>query len=489
MKLLYKIPVPAIIFLLCIATRVPLLADPALMLDGDECVVALMAKHAYLGKELPLYFWGQNYGFSLIEVLFILPFYAVMGINTMAVKLAMLSLWGLGVVFLYKAMLQINNRHKVLALLFALIIILCPAWVNWSMKARGGYLTSFALSSLALYLLFYKGRINEYVRYAGLGLLLCVVYESQPFLLAGLLPLLLFIIVERGSWRSALVCMVTGVGVWALLLLAKSGVTEVYGIHPPAMTMDVIKAGISRFPEYVYNSLQGNYLFAWYQDTNSYYTSFAKIFTGLIFSVGLLGLLHLLFNRKGFGLFIAATLFIPLVLAYSLLTETMEGRYMLPLTGYTLLAVYIYMNRLNLSVPVHLGATYLVIAAAITTLMYPVRTQTMYHRQGLEESLDYLEEQNIRYVYATDCMLPWEVMFYSDEKILSRMFYFPGRYPVYDTMVDKALYAGKKTAVIGYWRAYAGLELDTIDRETQYFISTNPTKEVLEKAFQFPLGE
>ena len=69
------------------------------------------------------------------------------------------------------------------------------------------------------------------------------------------------------------------------------------------------------------------------------------------------------------------------------------------------------------------------------------------------------------------------------------MFYFPGRYPVYDTMVDKALYAGKKTAVIGYWRAYAGLELDTIDRETQYFISTNPTKEVLEKAFQFPLGE
>jgi hypothetical protein len=459
------------------------------MLDGDECVVALMAKHAYLGKELPVYFWGQNYGFSLIEVLSILPFYAVIGINTLAVKLAMLCLWGVGVVFLYKAMLQINNRYKMLALLFALIIILCPAWVNWSMKARGGYLTSFTLSSIALYLLFYKGRINEYVRFAVLGLLLCLVYESQPFWLAGLLPLVLFRIVETRRWQPALACVATAVGVWALLLLAKSGVTEVYSIHPPELSTDVIITGIKRFPEYVYQSLQGNYLFAWYQDTNSYYTSFAKIFTALIFLVGLSGLLHLLFNRKGFGLFIAATLFIPLVLGYSMLTETMEGRYMLPLTGYTLLAVYIYMNRLNLSVPVHLGATYLVVAAAITTLLFTVRTQTMYHRQALEESLDYLKEQNIRYVYATDCMLPWEVMFYSDEQILGRMFYFPGRYPVYDTMVDRALYAGEKTAVIGYWHAYAGLELDTIDRETQYFISTNPTKEMLEKAFQFPLGE
>lgn len=459
------------------------------MLDGDECVVALMAKHAYLGKELPVYFWGQNYGYSLIEVLSILPFYAVIGINTLAVKLAMLCLWGVGVVFLYKAMLQINNWHKMLALLFALIIILCPAWVNWSMKARGGYLTSFTLSSVALYLLFYKGRINEYVRFAVLGLLLCLVYESQPFWLAGLLPLLLYRMAETRRWQPALACVATAVGVWALLLLAKSGVTEVYSIHPPELTTDVIITGIKRFPEYVYKSLQGNYVFAWYQDTNSYYTSFAKIFSALIFLVGLSGLLHLLFNRKGFGLFIAATVFIPLVLGYSLLTETMEGRYMLPLTGYTLLAVYIYMNRLNLSVPVHLGATYLVLAAAITTLLFPVRTQTMYHKQGLEESLDYLRKQNIQYVYATDCMLPWEVMFYSDEQILGRMFYFPGRYPVYDTMVDRALYMGEKTAVIGYWRAYAGLELDTIDRETQYFISTNPTKEVLEKAFQFPLGE
>ncbi len=489
MKLRYKIPVPAIVFLLCILTRVPLLTDPGLMLDGDECVVALMAKHAYLGKELPVYFWGQSYGFSLIEVLFILPFYAVMGVNTLAVKLAMLCLWGIGVAFLYKAMVQINNQHKILALLFALVIILCPAWVNWSMKARGGYLTSFALSSVALYLLFYKGRINEYVRFIIVGLLVTLIYESQPFWLAGLLPLVLYRIIEKRNWKMAFACMLTSVAVWGALSFAKSGGTIIYGVHPPAMTMDVIKAGISRFPEYVYKSLQGNYIFAWYQDTNSYYTSFAKIYTVLIFLTGLLGLLHLLFNRKGFGLFIAATLFIPLVLGYSLLTETMEGRYMLPLMGYTLLAVYIYMNRLNLSVPVHLGATYLVIAAAITTLLFPVRTQTMYHRQALEESLDYLKKKDIWYVYATDCMLPWEVMFYSDEKILGRMFYFPGRYPVYDTMVDRALYAGEKTAVIGYWHGYAGLELDTIDRETQYFISTNPTKEVLEKAFQFPLEE
>lgn len=80
-------------------------------------------------------------------------------------------------------------------------------------------------------------------------------------------------------------------------------------------------------------------------------------------------------------------------------------------------------------------------------------------------------------------------MFYSNEEILCRMPYFPGRYPKYDTAVDMAFYSGANTAVIGYWRQYAGLDLDSLDFEHHYFISRNPSKELLEKAFQFPLPD
>lgn len=69
------------------------------------------------------------------------------------------------------------------------------------------------------------------------------------------------------------------------------------------------------------------------------------------------------------------------------------------------------------------------------------------------------------------------------------MFYFPGRYPKYDTAVDRAFYAGEKTALIGYWRDYAGLELDSLDFENHYYISQNPSKELLKEAFEFPLPD
>src|SRR6476661_7278135 len=81
-----------IIIAACFLSRLPLLLDPELILDGDECIVAMMAKAAYTGKGFPMFFYGQNYGFAFIEILSILPFYMLLGVGTYAVKLAMLSL-------------------------------------------------------------------------------------------------------------------------------------------------------------------------------------------------------------------------------------------------------------------------------------------------------------------------------------------------------------------------------------------------------------
>lgn len=479
-------PYVLLIILACLASRLPLLLDTSLMLDGDECVVALMAKHAYLGKELPVFFWGQNYGFSLIEVLIILPFYALLGYTTIAVKLAMLSLWTIGVVFLYKTMVAINKDKRLFAFLLTLVFILSPTWSSWSMEARGGYLTSFTFTSISLYLLFNVGKLNDTLRYTLIGVCSYIVYIAQPFWLTGLVPLITYQLFKDKE-RLPLIALCTAAIASHIAIQAFSTNTEpIYVVHPN-LEVEALLHNITRFPEYLYRSLQGNYSFSWYQDTTQYHRAYASAIRSLVFLLAIFSLLHLLFNRKGFGHFIIATVFIPLVLAYSLTTNDMQGRYLLPTLGFSLLALYIYSTRLRLSTLLNTSALIMVLIGGLSTLFFPVHFDGQSNREELSMAIDHVKKHHIKNLYATNSLLPWEVMFYSDETILCRMTHFPGRYPKYDTAVDLAFYAGEQTAIIGYWKEYAGLTLDSLDFENHYYISRNPTKELLKQAFEFPL--
>ncbi|MCB0698193.1 MAG: hypothetical protein KDC11_00005, partial [Chitinophagaceae bacterium] len=463
-----KKPVSLIIFLLSLASRIPALIRPELVLDGDECVLATMAKHAYQAKELPIYFWGQNYGFSLIEILFVLPFYAVIGINTLSVKLGMAVLWSLGNVFFYKTLTGINKENKALAIILTLILITTPAWAEWSIKARGGYITAFTLSNLSTYILF-QLNIRRYFKYPILGILIATIYKSQAFWLCGLIPLVAYHIIQEKKYLH-LATVIVSVLLMSLILASfhYQGYI-VFATNNNGFSSDFHLERLFRFPEYLYKSVQGNYFLAWYQDTRFFHKLFSKVFVLMVGILSLSGILHLLFNRKGFGLFIVSTLFIPLTICYSILPEDMQGRYMLPVTGYALLSLFIYTQRLRIETFVKV-ATAATLALSMGTVIFPVYFNGQTNKKELLESIAHLKKNGVKYVYATNCMLPWEYVFYSNEEIKGRMFYFPGRYPQYDTLVDKALYSRERTAVVGYWRDYAGLDIDSIAIETHYFI-------------------
>ena len=91
-----------LIVLLCIVTRLPQLLSDQLLLDSDECIVGLMAKHSSEGKDVQAYFYGQSYGFTLLETTTIRIFYSLFGISDIAVKMAMLLLWILGILLFFK---------------------------------------------------------------------------------------------------------------------------------------------------------------------------------------------------------------------------------------------------------------------------------------------------------------------------------------------------------------------------------------------------
>ncbi|MBL4586714.1 MAG: hypothetical protein JKX84_06630, partial [Flavobacteriales bacterium] len=138
-----------------ILSRLPMLLSENLFLDGDECIVGLMAKHFAEGNGIPLFFYGQSYGFSLFEIIPISISYSILGVSEISVKISMLCLWTLSIILFYKTLQEIGSeRNKWAPLLITMVYIFMPSFAIWSMKARGGYLTAFLLSSAVMYFLF-----------------------------------------------------------------------------------------------------------------------------------------------------------------------------------------------------------------------------------------------------------------------------------------------------------------------------------------------
>jgi len=142
-----------IVVLICIISRLPQILSPYLFLDPDESIMGLMAKHFSEGKVIPYFFYGQNYGFALIEVFIISLFYKTVGISDLSIKISMLLLWIVGVIFFYKTLKQIEpKKHGWTLMLTIFLFVLSPAWAIRSLKAHGGYITSFGLSSVVTYM-------------------------------------------------------------------------------------------------------------------------------------------------------------------------------------------------------------------------------------------------------------------------------------------------------------------------------------------------
>ena len=196
-----------LIVLLCVVSRLPQLLSDQLLLDSDECIVGLMAKHSYEGKDVQAYFYGQTYGFSMLEANTIALFYRLFGISDIVVKTAMLLLWILGILFFHQTLVQLNDKDSWLPLLIILVFIFSPAWSTWAMKARGGYLTSFLLSSIFTYLLFHKKLSKRLWIQPLLGFILIAIYECKPFWLAGLIPLWVAGLIHHEKARNGFAVM------------------------------------------------------------------------------------------------------------------------------------------------------------------------------------------------------------------------------------------------------------------------------------------
>lgn len=427
-------------------------------MDGDECIVGLMAKHLYDGKEVPVFFWGQRYGFSLVEEGAICVGYATGGMNEMSVKLAMLGLWAIGIVFFYLTLTRVSEKESYLPLLVALVYIMSPAWAVGSMKA---YLGSFMMGAIVMYIAMSQERAWTWVVAGMLIVLLCL---QQPLWMAALQPLVVYSIVKRQTVKK-LMALLSGLVICALpfMLMHKTGNAF---WSPGVFDYNIGRAAerIALVPQRVADNLKGYYFLSQVYDAPRSALVFTYIFMGVILLLLAAGVYYAITGFKSHRRYMVSVLAMLGVMAYTLLMPEYAPRYLLPLTGTVLLALFLFLDGLGRKTTIMcVGLGAMIAIGAVCMVGFRKYSCNPTTKEPLMAAIGYLEKNNVHEAYCTGSMLQWQVDFYSQEKVVCRFRPAKDRYVPYIKQVDEALAGHKPVALMGY-----SMEVPEMGRQVDY---------------------
>jgi len=482
---IYKYGVFVVIFF-AFATRLPQLLSENLFLDGDECIVGLMAKHFAEGKAIPWFFYGQSYGFSMVEVFSIRLFYAVFGMNDIAVKLAMLTLWIVGVLFFHKTLKHFETeRNKWAPLLITLAFVCMPSLAIWSMKARGGYLTAFLLTSIVIYIISTKPLTKHPFLALLVGLMIVFIYQSQPLWLAGLLPIIgyfTFINVRLKTVALQLLGILMGVMFFSVI---KSGLSQF--CSPSVVSFTNFNAETLRsIPSFVFGHLTGSYIYSQLIPSAISTRLAAFFYTVLLFATFLVLGARWFKKSSIHPLSFILALSVIANLGYLMLLGEGNYRYLLPLSGYIFLMFFFVYGRSMHQRWVNLTTCLLIVIGSIA--LYYFKNVSDVAQSSILAMKETLYAEKVHYVFCQSGLIQWQLDFYSNEEIIARYNTRVDRYPEYIQRVNKAFFdPNTDTGVIGHADSELADESEeVITIDYNYFLYKNPSRSILEKrGFEF----
>lgn len=171
------------------------------VLDGDEAVWGLMARHA-LNGELTTFYWGQGYG-GTQEVLLTAPLFAVFGTSVIAMRVVPIALTAAAAVLVWR----IGRRTigEPAAAIAAALFWVWPPYLIWkSDRAHGFYGSGLVLTALLLLLVLRLIERRSRRDTALLGLVIGLAWWQTPQVVPVALPALVFLAVRRPqAYRDA----------------------------------------------------------------------------------------------------------------------------------------------------------------------------------------------------------------------------------------------------------------------------------------------
>ena len=185
------------------------------VLDGDEAVWGLMARHL-LDGEFPTFFWGQGYGGTL-EVFPTALLFALFGTSTIAMRLVPVVLTAVAAVLVWRVGRRTVGEPA--ARVAAVLLWVWPPYLVWkSERAHGFYGSGLVLVCLVLLLAVRLAERRSRVDAALLGLVLGLGWWQTPQIVPIALPAIAWLLwrrpaVLRDAWL-ALPAAVAGALPW-----------------------------------------------------------------------------------------------------------------------------------------------------------------------------------------------------------------------------------------------------------------------------------
>jgi hypothetical protein len=492
-----------------VLVRMPQLTSPFLAIDGDEAVLGVMSLLLLDEGRFPVFFLGRRHGLSTLEALAAAGTIPVLGPTPLAIKLAMLALWLAGAAFLVLAVRAFAGRNA--ALCAAPLLACIPTWGAWSMKARGGYLTAFVLSSAALWLIAELRSKPErgWLAYASAGALFILTCAAQPFFGLALGPFLLLLRLRPSRIAAGAGGAIGALGVLVLIALQTPPQMPENSTRQPLATLLLL-------PKRLWVSISGAYYY-FLRATPGPFTYIATFAWGGL--AGLAGLRAIALSlRERRAPFLAAAIAAALLLmGMTLFVRTREDtypyRYFLPLAAIMVLLVASALGdwldqgmRRRRTALIALIALCLTSTLALTEFRrIPLAGQQHIldvpdefpEPVAIGELIDTLQARSIHHAWVVDAGLRWILLYRSGLSLTTVLAVSPERYVPFTERVVEARAQGLPTAVVGYahqWRRV--LQADSITgagdaaRGTfirdQLFFLTEPSTALLEQLLFAP---
>ena len=482
---------------IAVCSRLPQLLSPNLLLDGDECVVGLMAKHLLEGKGVPIFFYGQQYGLSTLEAAAGALAFAITAPDAMPLKLAMLGLWIAGCLLYFLAFARPYGVQR--SFLITLLFVLAPSWAVWSMKARGGYLTAFFVTGVLFYLLLRPNdSADRRLRWFAAGALTAIVYLAQPIWLAGALPVLIYRLVSSRSFFGAISCGAGLASVLILIALVAPSPEQVVGT-PPSLGNQALLGTLPNLAVKVYVNLTGSHYLGTAIDPGAFTSVSAYLWVSLLIVLTLVQLARLVLRQFDLWSHLLCLATWSTLCVFWALLGSRDARYLLPLS-----AVIAFWAGAELTdcarrsrfgervVKAFLVGMLIFGAVSMTEFRHffflrPQFANAVSEAERLEAVIHHLQANGVRHAFSVNALLQWQISFYSRETIIARWTHRMDRYPPYIRDIDNALTAGEIVAIVGYVGAMRGLDKELTSTEAiatigdRYFVYVGPSKELLKR--------
>jgi hypothetical protein len=489
---------PAILLglILIAVTRWPHIAGPGAILDGDEAILGLMAKHLSEGARLSWYFYGQNFGVTIIENLTASAFFLVFGISAISLKASTLFLWIGGWLLFVCGVRRLAGTSA--ALVAGYLLLSAAAWGLWPTLARGYHVGGFAIAQLCFWLV--AGLYNrppekpQLSRVLVLGISAGLLFMTQKIWLLSILPFIALLGWRFRNARELTTFVVGAIFSCSLPLLASTG----SGYWDPnyLQGMDPI-ASLLNLPGRAWVHFSGAYSYATRQAAGT-----ASVISASLWLVYLPASFYLLTRQRSRPLMLTVLLSLILVVSVTLFigVPAFGYRYLLPTT--VLISLTLALTIDAFPDPQRMRTAIVLLVVTMVPGLLAVETEKTFRSPKALQQTSYsgaasmaalikdLQSAEVRHVYSLGPMLQWQIMFSSNENILARWSDSRDRLPHYPQTVDRAFFAGNNTALVGSADQLSSLlsflqknhsgDMQLVASGDRYFWLLNPDQKLLE---------